>query len=90
MFENTIGGVFVRLPKNRIYFFLFGHFQIFLFPKVDLWSGDQTRGKETKIEERAQIKNCLTTNFTGPDREKLLKTPCNVAYDNICFVLTGL
>ena len=26
MFENTIGGVFIRLPKNRIYFFLFGHF----------------------------------------------------------------
>ena len=46
MFENTIGGVFVKLPKNGISFFLYEHFEIFLFPKVDLWSGDRERGKK--------------------------------------------
>ena len=70
------------IPKNRISFLLFEHFEI-LFSKVDLWSGDQARRKKTKIKESVQTKNCLETSFTGPERVKLLTTLCNVPYDKI-------
>ena len=46
--------------------------------------------KKTKIEESPQIKTVGQPVSLERNGGKLLKTPCNVAHNNICFVLTGL